>query len=207
MRVEPPGTDLRGRPTSGDVQLTGADHRTARRSVPVLPLRGLSSDEVRTGVGVGAAVLVLSSTGEVVLLAVLLGAAAGELLAGAVAMLATVAVALRWGTTSLDAIAGAQTVLGPAALVGPVAAAASTWFAAAALILVKARGFAALLFGLTAGVIVVGPAGALDRVALRAVAATLGAALALGAQSYAPTAARPVALALAGGAVALAVLA
>lgn len=155
----------------------------------------------------GAAVLALSSTGEVVLLAVLLGMAAGDLLAGAVAMLATLAVALRWGTTSLDAIAGAQTVLGPAALVGPVAAAASSWCAAAALILVKAKGLAAVLFGLTAGIIVVGPAGAFDQVVLRGAAATLGVGLALGAQRFAPPAARPVALALAAGALALAVVA
>ena len=41
----------------------------------------------------------------------------------------------RWGTTSLDAVAGAQSVLGPGGLVGPPNAAASAWFAAAALVL------------------------------------------------------------------------
>ncbi len=173
----------------------------------MLPLGGVSSDEVRAGAGVGAAALALSSTGEVVLLAVLLAGAAGELLAGAVAMMATASVALRWGTTSLDAIGGAQTVLGPAAVVGPLLAAASTWCAAAALILAKAKGLAAGAFGLTAGIIVAGPAGALDQVALRGVAAALGVGLALGAQRFAPPVARPVALALAVGAVALAVMA
>ena len=173
----------------------------------MVPWSGLSSDELRTGAGVGAASLALSSTGEVVLLAVLLGAAAGELVVGAVAMMATAAVALRWGTTSLDAIGGAQTVLGPAVTVGPPLAAASMWFAAAALVLVRARGLTALLFGITAGVIVAGPAGAAGQLALRGAAAVLGAGLALGAQRFAPPAARSLALVLAAGAVVLALLA
>lgn len=141
------------------------------------------------------------------MLAVLLGAAAGELLVGAVAMMATAAVALRWGTTSLDAIGGAQTVLGSAGVVGPPLAAASMWCAAAALILVKARGATALLFGITAGVIVVGPAAGVGQIALRGVAALSGMGLALGAQRLAPPVARPAALLLAAGAVGLALIA
>lgn len=172
----------------------------------MLAWNGLDSEELRTGAGAGAAVLALSSSGEVVLLAVLLGVAAGELLAGVVAMLAVGSVAIRWGTTSVDAITGAQTVLGPAAAVGPLVAAASTWCAAAALILVKARGLTAYLFGLTAGIIAVGPAGAPEAVAIRVVAAAVGAALALTAQRWAPPATRTVALALGAGAVALAVM-
>lgn len=207
LRVEPPGADLRRRTTEGEVQLRAVGRRPGRRSRPGLAWNGLSPEELRTGAGVGAAALALSSTGEVVLLAVLLGAAAGEVLVGAVALMATAAVALRWGTTSLDSIGGAQTVLGPAAVVGPGLAAASMWCAGASLILVKARGFAALLFGVTAGVIVMGPAGAVDQVALRVAAAVLGGGLALGVQRLAPPAARPVALGLATGAVAMAVIA
>lgn len=205
--MEPPGPDLRRRPTPGDVQLTARKGRAGNRSLRVLPLSGVSSEELRRGAGVGAAALAVSSSGEVVLLAALLGAAAGELIAGAVALLATTAAALRWGTTSLDAIAGAQTVLGPAAAVGPVAAAASTWLAAAALVLVKARGLNAVLFGVTAGLIAVGPAGSVDQVAVRVVAAVIGAGLALAAQRWAPAAARPAALGLATAAVVLAVAA
>lgn len=41
----------------------------------------------------------------------------------------------RWGTTSLDAVAGAQAVLGPGGVVGPPAGAASAWCTAAALVL------------------------------------------------------------------------
>lgn len=40
--------------------------------------------------------------------------------------------ALRWGAIGLDAIQGAQQVLGPTVLVGPTAAAAASWLAAGA---------------------------------------------------------------------------
>jgi hypothetical protein len=174
----------------------------------VLPRAALNPDELSAGAGVGAAALAVSSSGEVVLLAVLLGAATGDVLAGAVAMLSTGAVALRWGTTSLEAIAGAQSVLGPGAAVGPLAAAGSIWCAAGALVLAKARGWGAALFGLTAGLVVAGPqAAALDQVAMRGAVALLGVALAVCVQRRAPPAARPVALVLSAGAVVLAVLA
>ncbi|MGI8984057.1 MAG: hypothetical protein ACR2HM_05935, partial [Acidimicrobiales bacterium] len=67
--------------------------------------------------------------GLVVLLSVLVAHPAAV---GAV-LLAGVAVLQRWGTPSLDAVAGAQSVLGAGGVVGPEAAAASAWFAAAAL--------------------------------------------------------------------------
>ncbi|HUR18447.1 MAG TPA: hypothetical protein VMZ51_05850 [Acidimicrobiales bacterium] len=159
---------------------------------------------MRTVAGVGAAVLALSSSGEIVLLAVLLGVAAGDTVVGAVAVLATGAAALRWGTTSLDAIAGAQTVLGPAVAVGPLVAVGSAWCAAAALILIKAPGPGAVVFGLTAGLIAAGPSGGPGPVAVRIAAAALGAGLAVAAQHRAPSAARPAAMVLAAGAVILA---
>lgn len=152
--------------------------------------------------------MAVSSSGEVVLLAVLLGIAAADAFAGAVALLALGAVAARWGTTSLDAIAGAQTVLGPGAAVGPMAAAASAACAAAALVLVRARGWAALLFGITAALIVAGPgAGRPELAALRAGAAIVGAGLAFGAQRWAAPIWRRLALGLAVAAVILAVVA
>lgn len=204
--MEPPGPHLRRRTTPGDIELTTtADDGAPRRAAGAAPGVALSRYEVRTAAGAGAAALALSSSGEVVLLAVLLGAAAGEVVTGVVAMLATGAVALRWGSTSLDAIAGAQSVLGPGAAVGPAAAAASTWCAAAALVLAKPRGWSALLFGLTAGLVLAGPAASsLDLVAMRVVMASTGAALALGAQRWMPPASRRLALVLAVAAVALA---
>lgn len=171
-------------------------------------MAAVDADELRLPAGVGAAALALSSSGEVVLLAVLLAVAAGEVLAGAVAVLATGAVALRWGSTSLEAIAGAQSVLGPGALVGPLAGAASTWCAAAALVLARPRGWGAAVFGVAAGLVAAGPgAGSVGLAATRGAAALLGAALAVGVQRWAPPAARPAALGLAAAAVALAVLA
>lgn len=50
-------------------------------------------------------------------------------------LFAGIAMVERWGTTSLDAVAGAQTVLGAGGVVGPGPAAASAWLAAAALVL------------------------------------------------------------------------
>lgn len=50
-------------------------------------------------------------------------------------LFAGLAVLARWGTASLGAVAGAQSVLGPGGVVGPAAAAAAAWLAAAALLL------------------------------------------------------------------------
>lgn len=214
MRVESPDPELRRRATAGEIELTTADDdqedRADREGGPSgwAPFLAVQPDELRSAAGVGAAALTLTSSGEVVLLAALLGLAAGELMAAVVAMLATGAVALRWGTTSLEAITGAQSVLGPGVTVGPIAAVAATWCAAAALVLVRVRGWGALVFGITAGLVAVGPGpGTLDLALLRGGAAVFGAALAMGAQRWAPPASRAVALGLAAGAVVLAVLA
>ncbi len=50
-------------------------------------------------------------------------------------VLAGLTVLERWGSPSLEAVAGAQSVLGPGGLVGPASAAASAWLAAVALVL------------------------------------------------------------------------
>lgn len=136
--MEPPGPDV------------------LRRPAP--PVRRVLSAELRTAAAVGGATLALLSTGDAVLLVVLVGLAGGEALAGAAATLAVLAAVLRWGTTSLEAIAGAQAVLGPAAAVGPTTAAASAGCAAAALVLASPGGRAAPVLGLVAGLVVAGPA-------------------------------------------------
>jgi hypothetical protein len=89
---------------------------------------------VRTGAAVAALLLALLSRGDAVVLALLLVVAAWRLAALAVVP-ALVASAWRWGSTSLDALAGAQAVLGPAGTVGPARAAAASWIAAAAVVL------------------------------------------------------------------------
>jgi hypothetical protein len=80
-------------------------------------------------------VLALSSTGHVVVLAALLAVLVAQPLAVGAVLLAGLAVLERWGTPSLEAIVGAQSVLGAGGVVGPATAAASAWFAAAALVL------------------------------------------------------------------------
>jgi hypothetical protein len=91
-------------------------------------------------------------------LAVLLGIAAADLAAGVVAVAAILTFAVRWGSTSLDAIAGAQAVLGPGGAVGPVTAAAATWCAATAQVLAAPPGWPAAAFGAAAALGVAGPA-------------------------------------------------
>jgi hypothetical protein len=92
-----------------------------------------------------------------VLLATVLAAPIGIVTAALVAL----ATWLRWGSTWLVAVTGAQAVLGPAAVVGPPSAAASSWLAAAALLLAVPGGsaLAALATGATAALLVAGPAG------------------------------------------------
>ena len=124
------------------------------------------------------------------------------------AALAGLAFAARWGTTSLDAISGAQAVLGPAGVVGPPLAAASAWCGAAALVLAVPGRWAAPAFGLAAGLGVAGPSAAtLQELAVRVGAGGAGAALALAVDRVAPPrVARPAALALAAAAGVLALL-
>jgi len=78
--------------------------------------------------------MAVSSRGDVLVLALLLGLAAAQLESGVATVLAGVAVLLRWGTTSLGALAGAQAVLGAAGLTGPTPAAMSSWLSAVAIV-------------------------------------------------------------------------
>ncbi len=111
------------------------------------------------GAAAGAAAMALSSTGDVLLLAVLLGVAAGDVAVGSAAVLAGLTVLGRYGSTSLAALAGAQHVVGPAGTTGPVPLAAAMWCAALALVF-GSRGelIAAAAFGLAAANVVAGPA-------------------------------------------------
>ena len=111
----------------------------------------------REAAGVAAAALVLTSTGDAFLLAVLLAFAARSRLVGATTAGVAVALLARWGSSSLAAAAGAQAVLGPAFLLLPVPSMASTWLAAAALVLVAPLGRLAPLFGAAAGLVAAGP--------------------------------------------------
>ena len=155
-----------------------------------------------------------SSTGDALLLGVLLGVAAGRVAAGVAAVLALGSVLLRWGSPSLEALAGAQAVLGPAGTVGTTAAAASAWCAAAALVLAAPRleqqlpwrVGAAVPFGVAAAAVVVG-AGPGGRLGLR-IAGSVAAAVLAAAATFLPGRLKAAAAVAAGGAaVALAVAA
>ena len=189
--MEPPGPHLRRRTAAaGLVQLNGGPR-----------------DNLRLAALAAASALVASSSGDTVLLAVLLGVAAADVAVGAVAVIATLALAVRWGSTSLDAIAGAQSVLGPGAVVGPAAAVGSAWCAASALVVAAPKGLQALAFGATAALAVAGPGpGGPGDVALRVAGAVVGMACAVQAGRRLP--ARPArvgSIVLAAAALALAV--
>jgi hypothetical protein len=110
------------------------------------------------------------------LVAVVLAAPIGVVTAALVAA----ATWLRWGSTWLVAVSGAQAVLGPAAVVGPAAASVSSWLAAAALVVAVPGGsvLAALATGTTAGLLVAGPAG-VGGIPLRVAATVVATLLAL----------------------------
>jgi hypothetical protein len=124
--------------------------------------------------------MALTSAGDVLLLGVLLGVAAGDVEAGAASVLAGLVVLGRFGTTSLAALAGAQHVVGPAGTTGPVLLAAAAWCAAAALTLSTRAEFAiAAVFGLAAADVVAGPAvHSAESLAIRLAASMLAVAVA-----------------------------
>src|SRR5690606_3159957 len=79
------------------------------------------------------------SRGDALVLGAALALAAWRPLAAVGVAAAVAASSLRWGTTSLEALAGGQEVLGPAGWVGPTSAAAASWLAAAAVLLAAGR--------------------------------------------------------------------
>lgn len=162
MQVEPPGQDVPDRrhpPTVGALRLSAA---------------------------VGAAALAVASTGHLLLLGGLLALVAATRLGATTALLATTAVLVRWQAPSLSAVGGAQSVLGPAVVVGSTAAAASTVLAALAIALIAPLGrdrswslLVAVAVGVVAGAIAAGPALPTD-IAVRLVGAGVTCGLAVG---------------------------
>ena len=124
------------------------------------------------------------------------------------AILATASALVRWGSPSLTAVAGGQAVLGPAIAVGSTATAASAWLAAAAILVATPRdrsrdGLAvAAVAGVAAGAIAAGPTIADEPVVrIAGVIVAVGVAVLLARLRY------PRAVAVALGAVALALAA
>lgn len=98
-------------------------------------MRRSPGELVRLGAAGAALVLALTSQGDALVLGLLLAVAVWRPLGSVAVGLALGAASWRWGSTSLEAWAGGQAVLGPAGWVGPARLAASSWLAAAALVL------------------------------------------------------------------------
>lgn len=156
------------------------------RSVVAVPDRRT----ITTAAALAAAVLAVTSTGSLVVVALLIGVATLDRRSGAAVALVAVAVSLRFGTTTLGDLAGVQSVLGPAVSVGPELAAASAWCAGGAVLLATRvppvagaerrpwRFAVPLATGLLAAALVAGPGP--DDLLLRAGASVAGVALAVG---------------------------
>jgi hypothetical protein len=155
--VEPPRPNLSRRPAAGRRVLIPAFVR-----VP---------PPVRLAAAAGAAALALTSAGDALLLAALLGLVVADPLASCAPVVAAMAVIARIGTSSLPALAGAQSVLGPAILSGPFRMALSAAAAAAGLAFATTDDLAALPLGLAAAALVFGPGSdGAGHLAIRAVA-------------------------------------
>lgn len=151
--------------------------------------------------------------GDLVFLGVLLALALAERRSSVAALLAVAAVSVRWGTTSIETIAGATTTLGPALRVGPALAAAALALAAVALLLagLGAPLITRLAVGATAGALAGGPVGGASAgaVGVGLLAVLLGAALGAVLPRVLPGSSPGLRLAaplLAGGALAVAVV-
>jgi hypothetical protein len=115
-----------------------------------------------------------TSVGDVLLLGVALAVVAADVVAGAGVVLAAASVLVRWGSSSLGALAGNQSVLGGAGWSGSISAAASAWCAAGALLAATPSGLLpAAGFGLAAANVVAGP-GIGGAVAVRIAASVTG---------------------------------
>jgi len=133
--------------------------------------------------------MALTSAGDVLLLGVLLGVAAGDVEAGAASVLAGLVVLGRFGTTSLAALAGAQHVVGPAGATGSVPLAAACWCAAVALAFSTRAEFpVAAVFGVAAANVVAGPAvHSAESLAVRLAASLVAVAVAWFVGGWVPT--------------------
>ncbi len=152
--------------------------------------RPAPADAVIRARAVAAAALVLAATsrGELVVLGLLLvvpdAVREGVALRAVAVAGAVFASSWRWGTTSLEALAGVQAVLGPAGGIGPAAGATGSWLAAVALVLAFGRGrdpVRVSAAGATAAAILAGPASGGEvpvRVAVAVGATAAGLALA-----------------------------
>jgi hypothetical protein len=170
--VEPPGEDLPP-PEPGPSGPLSGEHE------PDAPVPGPEVGALRLIAAAAAVALVVSSQGHLLLVAGLLIVVAATRAGVPAALLAVTAVIVRWGDGSLSALGGDQAVLGPAFLVGDIAAATSAALAALAVVLLAPRSVPlAVAVGIVAGGIAAGPTVPHD-VLLRLAGAAVGVAAAL----------------------------
>ena len=132
--------------------------------------------------------LAATTTGDAFVAAALLALAVGDGIAAVTVVAAITATVVRWGSSSLTAVAGAQAVLGPAGVTGGVLDAASSWLAAAAVALTRGPGPPFVPAGVLAGVLVAGIAiGEPIDVVVRIAVSAVGVAAAFGAARLLPT--------------------
>ena len=209
----------------------------ARPPTRAVAAAGWLIDDLPTAAATATAAVLLSSTGDAFLVAALLAFAAASpqsarppsadggreaqgvvpaaVVTGVVAALVALAAAVRWGSSSVEAIAGAQAVLGPAGLVGSPGEVASSWMGAAALLAVipgrrptqPSQAALAAAFGVSAaalvtGAVVTGMESGLQRLGASAIAT--GLAWLLSVHAAGRGSARAVGLALAAASVAAA---
>ena len=102
--------------------------------------------------------LAAASAGHLLVLGALLAFVARTRAGAVAAFVAATAVLIRWGGPSLSAVGGDQAVLGPAVLVGSVAAGLSAVLAALAIALLAPRSVPVVLaLAVVAGAVVAGP--------------------------------------------------
>lgn len=192
MQVEPPRAHVRG-----------------GRAATAFDAIRLS--DARLAAAAAVAALALTSTGDVLVVAVLLAVVAADVVVGVATVGAALAVLARWGTTSLPGLAGGQAVVGAAGWTGPALAVVSSWLAAAAVAAASpSRWWAAIPFGLTAGLLVAGPAtggGGVTAFAVRLAGAVGGMAVCVAATRWPASPARRGAAAAAGAVAVLLALA
>jgi hypothetical protein len=113
------------------------------------------------GLSAAALVLAITSRGDAAVLAAVLVAVDATPAAAVAVVAALSASSWRWGSTGLDALAGAQAVLGPAAVVGPPWSAVGSCLAAAALVVAlssRVEVLRLLAVGASAAAVLAGPA-------------------------------------------------
>lgn len=178
MRVEPPRAGV-----------LGGEPRRPLTSVAVSPQRWevVAGRRLHVALVAAASVVALTSSGDAFLLAALLGLAAADIAVAGVAALVATSLTIRYGASSLGAVAGAQGVLGPALATGDPYSVAAAWTGALALAFVGPRGLPVLAFGLAAGAVVAGPDVSTPvSLAIRIGGALIGLALAGAAARYTP---------------------